>query len=120
MNKVKNSNKMKTLLILLALIAGSTLEGRSEKTKTGEHESATANTLSLEQEAELLKEYFPSESTLEASKITVQIYDVSLRLIMEAQINPMEETENQELGEYLRHSDLLMNIGNKSLYMLER
>lgn len=112
---------MKTLVLLLALSVGFVHQGKSNTVKTGEHKSATSTSLSHAQEMELLKDYFPEElSEQQNEHITVQIYSSSFELLMEGKVNSTEETENEELKNYLLQSEFLMNIDDKSLYILEK
>jgi len=110
---------MKAFIIILTFAAGLSLQANAATNKTGEHKSATASSLSLQQEMELLREYFPELNTEESKNEIFQVYDSNFELIIEGVKNDSEEIENEELAKYLQNSSFLMSIDNRSLYMLE-
>lgn len=110
---------MKAFIIILTLATGLSLQAHATTNKTGEHKSATASSLSVQQEMELLREYFPELNTQESKPEILQVYDSNFNLIIEGVMNASEEIENDELAKYLQNSNFLMSIDNKSLYMLE-
>jgi hypothetical protein len=110
---------MKAFIIILTLTTGLSLRAHAATNKTGEHKSATASSLSVQQEMDLLKEYFPELNTEESKNEILQVYDSNFELIIEGFKNDSEEIENEELAKYLQNSSFLMSIDNRSLYMLE-
>jgi hypothetical protein len=110
---------MKAFIIILTLTTGLSLQVHAATNKTGELKSATASSLSVQQEMDLLREYFPELNTEESKNEILQVYDSNFELIIEGVKNDSEEIKNEELAKYLQNSSFLMSIDNRSLYMLE-
>ena len=111
---------MKTLILLFTLIAGWSMSLHAKNDKVDKEKPATTSGLSVAQEMELFQDYFPDERVVVGDLISIQIFDSNFELIMEGQINPMEEIQNEELNKYMQNSYYLMSIGKKALYILEK
>lgn len=104
---------------MVALVAGLSINLKAEKVKTGELKSAASLSLSMEEEMELLQEYFPVLNKEGQLKERVQIYNSSFELIIEGDVNLLGEIENEELAKYLDNSNFLMSVDDKSIYVIE-